>query len=94
MISGLKLMAFKASITAPNQVAVELEVFKGYERKARFVSKFTPQSKETMFQELKDKKLVFQVDYFSPDWKEKLDNYCLSKDIPFFIENKSYEFSF
>ena len=87
-------MFLKASVTAPNQITVEIEITKGYEKKARFVSKFTPQPKLSMVQQLKNKKLAFRIDYFSPDWKEKLDNYCLSKNVPFFLEDAIFEFSF
>ena len=88
-------VSLNAALTAPNQITVVLNINKGYQKKARFISKFTPSKQsKSILQELKDKKLTFHADYLCADWKTKLDDYCLSKNIPFFTENAEYNFSF
>ena len=83
-----------ASFSARNQISVAIDIYKGAQKKARFVSKFTPIDKEALLTQLRTKNLTFHLEYISTDWKTKLDDYCASKHLPFFVEDAAYLFSF
>ena len=81
--------------TAPNQITMDLIIYKNNQVQMHFSTKLTPkQPNASLFDNLKAQPLSLQLMHISPEWKQKLDNYSLSKNSPFVTENTSYYFSF
>lgn len=81
--------------TAPNQITLNLIVYKDNKQKILFTTKLTPKYPHaSLFDNLRAQKLALQLQQICPEWKQKLDDYSLSKNKPFAQEGNSYEFSF
>ena len=81
--------------TAPNQIALELVIYKDNQQKIRFSTKLTPKyANAPLFDNLRAQKLSMRLSQICSEWKQILDDYSLSKNKPFIQENGPYEFSF
>lgn len=80
--------------TAPNQITFDLIIYQANQQKIHFFTKLTPkQANASLFDNLKAQKLSMQLKQICPEWKQKLDDYSLSKNKPFITEDGYYEFS-
>lgn len=80
--------------TAPNQITADLMIYKNHKVQIHFTTKLTPKYPNApLFDSLKGQTLSWQLKQICPEWKQKLDDYSLSKNIPFITEGSSYEFS-
>ena len=87
--------SIKAIRTAPNQIIVEESISIGNQPQMHAVAKLAPpQPNASVFENLKDQILTFNIDFLSDNWKEKLENYALSKNLPFPTENRLYKAKF
>lgn len=81
--------------TAPNQFIVDIIIYKQNQKKIHLFTKLTPKyPNASVYQNLKGQKLSFTLKYMDTTWKQRVDDYCLSKNIPFVTEATNFEFSF
>jgi len=85
----------KATRTAPNQIILNATIYIGGIKHAHFSTKLLPtKPNASVFENLKAQPLSFTLDFLSDEWKQKLDEYALSKNVPFSTEHVLYESSF
>ncbi len=79
---------------APNQISLNIIIYKQNQQKIHLSTKLTPKYPNTsLYENLKEQKLAFQLKYICPEWKQLLDDYCLSKNKPFITEESFFEFN-
>lgn len=83
-----------ASLVAPNQITCDLFFIQQGKPKAHFVAKFKPQNpKASIFENMMHQNIYMKVAYLDDDFKRRLDDYCLSKQLPFITDNQEIPFS-
>lgn len=77
-----------AKRTAPNQISVKLIVHNKGKTLMSFSSQFTPHyPNETLLKNLQEHALQFTLDDIDKTFKKTLDDYTLSKELPFLTDN-------
>ena len=83
---------FKATRTAPNQIILNTTVYIGGIKHAHFSTKLLPtKPNASVFENLKAQPLSLSLEFLSEGWKQKLDDYALSKNTSFSTEHMIYE---
>lgn len=81
--------------TAPNQITIDLIVWQNNQQKIHFSAKLTPKyTNASLFDNLRAQKISMQLEQICPEWKQKLDDYSLSKNKPFVTENSHHDINF
>ena len=85
-------ISLEAIKTAPNQIVIDLIIWQNNQQKIHLSSKLTPKyANASLFDNLRRHKLSMQLKQICPDWKQKLDDYSLSKNKTFVTEDAFYE---
>ncbi len=78
--------------TAPNQISLELMVFEQGTLKLHLNGKTTASNDtDYVIHAINNKNITYHILYIHPEWKERLDIYTQSKDLPFLTENVPYK---
>ena len=88
-------ITLSAKLTTANQIICELEFKSNGKTKAHFISKITPHNPQlSVLQNLKGLTLPFRITYLDPEEKQRLDDYALSKNQSFVIQEQEFSFPF
>ena len=80
--------------TAPNQITLDFILYKQNQKKMHLTAKLTPKyPNASLYQNLKGQKLSFTLKHMDTTWKQRVDDYCLSKNLPFVTEATNFEFN-
>ena len=88
-------ISLSATLTAPNQISVDLTFKQNNQPQMHFISKFTPpQIGGSVFQNLTTKPFPLYLTMIQSELKQRLDDYSLSKNLPFLTEDHQLAFPF
>ena len=83
-----------ATLIAANQISCDLFLIENGHIQAHFTTRFKPQDQHrSVFENLVLQNPPMRLSYLDNNLKERLDDYCLSKNLPFVTDGQQFPFS-